>query len=67
MSTVIRLGDDAGNVIEEIVPRVPYLTVACSMLSPHQGIKTLPKKLLPLILSGIAVTSLLSVRPAQLT
>jgi VPDSG-CTERM motif len=49
-----------------------YQSGACS-ISPYSGIfsassmsmKTLPKKLLPLILFGIAVTSLVSVQPAQ--
>ena len=31
----------------------------------ESGMKALPKKLLPLILFGIAVTSLFSVQPAQ--
>jgi hypothetical protein len=39
-------------------------SAARSML-PFRGMKTLPKKLLPLTLFGIAVTSLFSVRPAQ--
>jgi hypothetical protein len=32
---------------------------------PNSGVKALPKKLLPLILFGIAVTSLFSVQPAE--
>jgi len=51
----------ASNVGRDVVP---YLTVASLMLL-FLGMKALPKKLLPLTLIGIAVTSLFSVGPAQ--
>jgi hypothetical protein len=64
ISAAFCLDDDAGNASDEIV-RPSALPDSGTFDAAFFGIKASPKKLLPLTLFVIAVTSLFSVQPAQ--